>query len=81
MSDVKIFTVDDKDIEVKDASARNSITTINNEISNIKTNTDTNSKDIATNTADILALKKLSRLSVSYDANDEKIIFTTGDHS
>lgn len=66
MSDVKLFTLDGTDIDVKDETARNAA-------SSAAAQSNQNAQDIAD-------LKALSRLTVSYNAQTETIAFSTTTH-
>lgn len=66
MSDVKIFTLDGTSIDVKDEVAR--------------TTANAASAQSNQNAQDIVDLKALSRLTVSYNAQTETIAFSTTTH-
>ena len=66
MSNVKLFTLDGTDIDVKDETARNAA-------SSAAAQSNQNAQDIAD-------LKALSRLTVSYNAQTETIAFSTTTH-
>lgn len=66
MADVKTFTLDNVPIDVKDDVAR--------------TTANAAAAQASTNAQDIVDLKALSRLTVSYNANTETIAFSTTTH-
>lgn len=66
MSDVSLFTLDNVNISVKDSNARQTASAA--------------SAQSAQNAQDIADLKALSRLTVSYNAATETIVFSTQTH-
>ena len=67
MSDVSIFQLDNVNINVKDAVARNTANAA--------------SAQSSANAQDIADLKALSRLTLSYDSSTETISFSTITHN
>lgn len=81
MPDVSIFTVDGTKINVKDTTARSLAASASTAASNAQSTANTANSTANSNKSAIEALRKLSRLSVSYDSTSENITFTTGTHS
>lgn len=65
-NEVQKFTLDNTEIEVKDATARASMSTF--------------SSDLTALSNRVTTLEGLSRLTVSYNSTTETIAFTTGTH-
>lgn len=63
MADVQKFNLDGTDINVKDATARSDISTLNSDVGALANR--------------VTALEGLARLSVSYSSQTETITFTT----
>lgn len=73
MPDVTYFNVDGEKITVKDTQARTSAENANNAANSANSTANQNKTDIA-------AIKKLSRLTVSYNKTEESIDFTNLTH-
>lgn len=74
MSIVSKFIIDEKTIDIADATARATASTASTTATSAKTLADKN-------TADITAIKALPRLSVTYTENTNTITFTSVTHT
>lgn len=66
-NEVQKFTLDNTEILVKDAQARQDMATFTGDLASLQNR--------------VTTLEGLSRLSVSYNSSTETIAFTTGTHS
>lgn len=66
-NEVQKFTLDNTEILVKDAQARQDMATFTGDLAGLQNR--------------VTALEGLSRLSVSYNSSTETISFTTGTHN
>jgi hypothetical protein len=66
MGDVKKFTLDGEEIDVKDEEARSLANTASSQVTSLA--------------ARVTAIENQSRLSISYNSSTETITFTTGKH-